>query len=193
MTFDLDTTYFPQAARDDFGKPFGQNTYLWQWFIGDRTSILSYGWFEFWKLGGVPLYTATARHNDTRFGLSVVTTGINISRPPRGNVFIGYTVLNTGADQHVGVEPDDELLDEPQVVSLPRAGRTTSATRSRSAKNLTVTRIGADYLTTVGIAGDPLRQAYTFAFTITPRLGPGIRAGSSGGLSNFDTRYAPTQ
>ena len=43
MTLDVDTTYFPNADRDNFGKPFGQNMYNWEWFIGDRTSIVSYG------------------------------------------------------------------------------------------------------------------------------------------------------
>ena len=26
--------------------------YNYQWFLGDRTSIISYGWFEFWNIGG---------------------------------------------------------------------------------------------------------------------------------------------
>ena len=96
MTLDVTSTYFPYAQRDNFGKPFGQNMYNWQWFIGDRTSIISYGWFEFFKITGKPLYaTNPARHNDP-FGLNVITSGISISRPPRGNVFIGYTVLDTG-------------------------------------------------------------------------------------------------
>ena len=30
--------------------------YNYQWFLGDRTSIISYGWFEFWNLiGSKPL------------------------------------------------------------------------------------------------------------------------------------------
>ena len=28
--------------------------YNYQWFVGDRTSIISYGWFEFWNLTGKP-------------------------------------------------------------------------------------------------------------------------------------------
>src|SRR6478672_1064766 len=96
MTLDVSTTYFPQAARDNFNKPFGQNMYNWQWFIGDRTSIVSSGWFEFWDLTGKPYSPpATTRQNDP-FGLNVVNAGIQISRPPRGTVYIGYAVLNSG-------------------------------------------------------------------------------------------------
>ena len=53
MTLDLDTRpTSPTPARDNFGKPFGQNMYNYEWFIGDRTSIVSYGWFEFWNVSG---------------------------------------------------------------------------------------------------------------------------------------------
>ena len=34
-----------------------------------------------------------------------------------------------------------------------------------------VTRIGADYLTSVGLNVDPQRQSYMFAFVIAPRSG----------------------
>ncbi len=93
MIFDLDTTYFPQANRDNFGKPFGQNTYNWEWFVGDRTSLLSYGWFEFWDITG--RRTRTRRSPDP-FGLTAITSGISINRPPRGNIFFGYSVINSG-------------------------------------------------------------------------------------------------
>ena len=96
MTLDATTTYFPYASRDNFNKPFGQNMYNWQWFVGDRTSVISYGWFEFFDITGKPIFaTNTGQHNNP-FGLNVITSGISISRPPRGNVFIGYTVLDTG-------------------------------------------------------------------------------------------------
>ncbi len=52
MTLDASTTYFPTAARDNFGTPWGQAMYNYQWYIGDRTSIVSSGWFDFFKLVG---------------------------------------------------------------------------------------------------------------------------------------------
>ena len=56
-----------------------------------------------------------------------------------------------------------------------------------------LTRIGADYLTSVGLTVDPQRQSYMFAFEISPRLSPNIRFGSGARPSQFDSRYAPTQ
>ncbi len=97
MVFDLDTTYFPNAGRDNFNKPFGQNFYNFEWYIGDRTSIVSYGWFEFWKVGGDPYlnYDTSLDRNDP-FGLHIITSGLSITRIPKGNIFIGYTIVNTG-------------------------------------------------------------------------------------------------
>jgi hypothetical protein len=56
-----------------------------------------------------------------------------------------------------------------------------------------LTRIGADYLMSLGLSVDPQRQSYMFAFQISPRLSPNIRLGSGVGLNQFDSRYAPTQ
>ena len=76
MTLDLDTTYFPNASRDNFGKPWGQNMYNWQWFLGDRTSIISYGWFEFFNIGAQPIYkTNIDRHLDP-FGIDMITRSV---------------------------------------------------------------------------------------------------------------------
>ena len=55
------------------------------------------------------------------------------------------------------------------------------------------TRIGADYLTTIGLSVDPQRNSYMFAFQITPRLSPGLRLGIDSRARSFDTRFAPTQ
>ncbi len=83
MTFDGTTTYFPNAARDNFGTPWGQAMYNYQWYIGDRTSIVSAGWFDFFKLvGSQPLNNSfTTGYNPN--GLNIITSGVSISRPPR--------------------------------------------------------------------------------------------------------------
>ncbi len=52
MTLDFTSTYFPDAQRDNFSKPWGLTQYNYEWFVGDRTSIVSTGWFEFWQVTG---------------------------------------------------------------------------------------------------------------------------------------------
>jgi hypothetical protein len=192
MTLDLDTTYFPAASRDNFGKPFGQNTYNWQWFIGDRTSIMSYGWFEFFNITGNPIYkTNFTRHNDP-FGLNMITSGISLNRPPRGSVFIGYSIVDTGPINTSALTTSVSYWLSPKWYGTYSTmydfgnGILLSAMGS-------LTRIGADYLTSIGLTVDPQRQSYMFAFQIAPRISPNMRFGSGVGMGQFDPRYAPTQ
>jgi hypothetical protein len=192
MTLDLDTTYFPTPSRDNFGKPFGQNMYNWQWFLGDRTSFISYGWFELFKITGNPIYkTNIDRHNDP-FGLNVVTSGFNLTRPPRGNVFLGYSVINTGPINTSALNVSTSYWLSPKWYgtfgSMYDFGNAILLSSMFS-----ITRIGADYLTSIGLTVDPQRQSYMFAFQISPRLSPNVKFGSGVGLNNFDSRYAPTQ
>lgn len=192
MTLDLDTTYFPNATRDNFGKPFGQNMYNWQWFIGDRTSITSYGWFEFWKLSGNPIYnTNINRHNDP-FGLNIITSGISVSRPPQGSIFIGYSVVNTGPINTSALTTSVSYWMSPKWYGTYSTMYDFGNAILLSA-TFSLTRVGADYLSSVGLNVDPQRQSAMFAFVVSPRLSPNIKLGNGVGLGGFDTRYAPTQ
>ena len=192
MTLDLNSTYFPYANRDNFGKAFGQNMYNWQWFLGDRTSIVSYGWFEFWKIGGQPIFnTNVNRHNDP-FGLNVITSGISISRPPRGNIYLGYTVIDTGPINTSALTTSLSYWLSPKWYGS-YSTMYDFGNAILLASMFSFTRIGADYLTTIGLTVDPQRNSYMFAFMLSPRISPNIRFGSGLGLSQFDSRYAPTQ
>jgi len=191
MTFDVQTTYFPNAARDNFGKPFGQNTYNWEWFIGDRTSIVSAGWFEFFDIGGATLFNNPDRKNDP-FKFLVINTGVSINRPPRGNVYLGYSIIDSGPIATSALNATFSYLLSPKwYTSFGTSYDFGNAILLGS--SVAITRIGADFLTSVGVNINPLQQSYQFAFELTPRLSPNIRFGSGGGVARFDTRYAPTQ
>ena len=193
MVFDLDTTYFPNSARDNFNKPFGQNFYNYEWYIGDRTSIVSYGWFEFWKVTGDPYlnYNTSLDKNDP-FGLHIITSGVSITRIPKGNIFVGYTVVNTGPINTSALNAQYSYWMSPKWFgTLAESydfgnGLLLGATGS-------LTRIGADYLTSVGLAVSPLQHSYQFVFTISPRLSPNMQFGSSSGVARLDSRFAPTE
>jgi hypothetical protein len=191
MTYDLTTTYFPNAARDNFGKPFGQNMYNWEWFIGDRTSIVSYGWFEFFDITGTTLFNNPDRKNNP-FEFAVITTGVAISRPPRGSIFLGYSIIDTGPISTSALNTAFSYLLSPKwFTSFGTSYDFGNAILLGS--SVSITRVGADFLTSVGVSVDPQRQSYQFAFELTPRLSPNIRFGSGGGVARFDTRFAPTQ
>ncbi len=193
MVFDLDTTYFPQATRDNFGKPFGQNYYNYEWYIGDRTSIVSYGWFEFWKVGGDPYlaYNTSLDRNDP-FGLHIITSGLSITRIPKGNIFVGYTIVNTGPINTSALNAQYSYWLSPKWFGTVAEsydfgnGLLLGATGA-------LTRIGADYLTSVGLAVSPLQHSYQFQFSISPRLSPNMQFGSAGGVTRLDSRFAPVE
>ena len=192
MVFDLDTTYFPNATRDNFNKPFGQNFYNYEWYLGDRTSFVSYGWFEFFKIAGVP---TTANNNNLRndpFGLHIVTSGISITRIPKGNAFIGYTIVNTGPISTSALNTSYSYWLSPKWFGTAGSSYDFGNDILLAATG-SLTRIGADYLTSVGLTVSPLQKSYQFVFEISPRLSPNIRAGSSSGLSRLDSRFAPVE
>ncbi len=192
MELDLTTTYFPNAARDNFGKSFGQNMYNWEWFIGDRTSIVSYGWFEFFNITGQPLLKTNPNHTNNPFGLNVITSGISIARPPRGQLFLGYTVIDTGPITTSALSFNYSYWMSPKWFS-------TFSTMYDFGNGvglgsmLSVTRIGSDFLSTVGLSIDPQRGATQFGFQLVPRISPSVSNGASQGLQGLDTRYAPNQ
>jgi hypothetical protein len=192
MTLDVNGTYFPNAQRDNFGVPWGQTTYNYQWFLGDRTSIISYGWFDFWNLTGSQVLSNYNVPGFNPKGLNVITTGIALNRPPRASVFIGYTVINTGPIQTSALNTSLSYWLSPKWYGS-FATSYDFGNRILLGSMFSLTRIGADYLTSVGLSVDPQRQSYMFAVQISPRLSPNMRLGAGVGLNNFDSRYAPTQ
>jgi hypothetical protein len=191
MILDLQTTYYPQASRDNFGIPFGQNMYNFEWFVGDRTSIVSTGWFEFWDVGGNPTELALAGnpyHND---GLSVISAGVSINRPPRGSVYFGYSVINTGPIQTSALNSSFNYWMSPKWYSSFATSYDFGNAILLSA-TASVTKIGPDFLTSLGVTFDPQRNNVTAGFELAPRFSPNVRLGSAVG-TRFDSRFAPTQ
>lgn len=188
MTLDATTTYFPTAARDNFGTPWGLAMYNYQWYIGDRTSIVSSGWFDFYKLVGSTPVASTTGYNPN--GLNIITTGISVARPPRANMFLGYSIIDTGYIKTSALNASISYWLSPKWY-----GTFSQSYDFGDAVSLgtmfAFTRVGADYLTTIGLSVDPQRGAYTYAIQIVPRLGPGMGSGSTG--NSIDTRFAPTQ
>ena len=192
MTLDATSTFFPNATRDNFGVPWGQTMYNYQWYLGDRTSLVSQGWFEFWKLAGSnPLPQSAYPYSlDTGYnpnGLNIITTGISLARPPRSNIFLGYTIIDSGPIKTSALNMSISYWLTPKwygtfATSYDFGDATDLGTM------FTFTRIGADYLTTIGLSVDPQRMSYQFAVQITPRISPAFRMGSERGTELV--RYA---
>ena len=70
-------TFFPDATRDNFGTDAGLLDYNFVWHVGDRLTLLSNGLFDFFG-----------------DGQKVVSMGMFLTRPPRGALYAGFTVLD---------------------------------------------------------------------------------------------------
>ncbi len=122
----------------------------------------------------------------------MITTGVSFSRPPRGNVFFGYSIVDTGAISTSALNSAFSYWLSPKWYGTFNTSYD-FGNRRWLGSMFGVTRIGADFLTSIGLNVDPLRSSYMFALEVTPRLSPSLRMGSGGGLARFDPRSAPTQ
>ena len=194
MVLDLESTYFPDASRDNFNKPYGQTMYNYEWYIGDRTSITSTGWFEFFDVtGGKPLYSSGNPQNASNpLQFSVITAGVSKNLPPRATAYAGYSIINTGPINTSALTLSSSYLLSPKWYTTFSTMYDFGNKRWLSA-SWSVTKIGSDFLTSIGFNADPQRQNVTAGIQITPRISPNIRLGSASGLPQIDTRFAPTQ
>jgi hypothetical protein len=191
MMLDLNTMYFPNADRDNFGKPFGLSTYNWEWYVGDRTTILSNGWFEFWEVQGAPILISNPRHTNDPFGLKVINAGVSLNRPPRGNILLMYSIINTGPIATSALNASYSYWMSPKwyttlAISYDFGNAILLGT------TLSLTKIGKDYLTSLGLSVDPQRQNANVTFELAPRFSPNVRLGAAAG-NRFDSRFAPIQ
>jgi hypothetical protein len=70
--FDVDTILFPEADRDNFGETVGPTTYDMRYHVGDRVTLLSDGYIDFFD-----------------DGLRSISAGVRTSRPGVGDVYVG--------------------------------------------------------------------------------------------------------
>ena len=76
VSLDVDWIYYPKAERDNFGEDVGAINYDFRYHVGDRLTFLSDGYFDVFSQG-----------------LKAVSAGAMISRPGRGQAYIGFLSL----------------------------------------------------------------------------------------------------
>jgi hypothetical protein len=77
MVLDVEGTFFPSPNRDNFGQHIGLLDYDFRWHVGDRFTILSDGYADFFG-----------------DGLRMVTFGGLVSRPEQGRFYLGYRFID---------------------------------------------------------------------------------------------------
>jgi hypothetical protein len=152
MVLDTSFSYFPQASRDNFGKPFSFLEYNYLWNIGDRTSLESTGWFD-----------------PQDKGPHVFTVGAYFNRPDRTSFYIGYREIEPVQSR--------ALTGSVTYVFSPKYAMTFTSmydfgTQQALTNSLMFTRIGSDLQVTLGFTYNPLQNNFGAIVQIVPSLAP---------------------
>ena len=163
ITFDIQASWFPKADRDNFGADAGLVDYEFAWHVGNRLSIVSDGYFDFFSQG-----------------LRTVSLGAHMSRPGIGNLYLGFrsmegpissNVLNAAVSYRMS---DKWILQGGSSIDLGTTGNI--------GQSLSVTRVGESFLVRVGMNIDASRGNTGFSFGFEPRFLPKGRLGHVGGM-----------
>lgn len=160
--FDVDTILFPEADRDNFGETVGPTTYDMRYHVGDRVTLLSDGYIDFFD-----------------DGLRSISAGVRSSRPGVGDVYVGLLSIEGPVSSTVLRSTLDYRLNEKWIASL---GNTYDfGSIGNVGQSAALTRIGESFLVRVGINVDSGRDNVGFGFSIEPRFFPRPTLGRVGG------------
>jgi hypothetical protein len=152
MYFDSGATLFPAPNRDNLGESWGLIDYTYKWNIGDRTSITSDGLYE--------PYDGTLQ----------IGGGIFTQRPPRGTFSIFYSHFDSGpfTSNYIGVGTAYRFSN--RYAGYFEIGNDLEAANAVNVR-ASFSRIGLDFVTTLGIFWNAGRDDLGFDFSILPRVG----------------------
>jgi hypothetical protein len=162
VSLDVDFIYFPQADRDNFGEEAGALNYNFRYHIGDRLTLLSDGYADFFSQG-----------------LKTVSAGARFTRPGRADAYIGLLSMEGPISSNVINGNLNYRLNEKWIFTGGAAFDLSSV--GNVGQSLALTRIGESALIRVGMNVDSGRDNVSFNFNIEPRFLPPTRLGNIGG------------
>ncbi len=162
MRLNFDTILFPDADRDNFGETIGPTTYDFRYHVGDRVTLMSDGYVDFFDEG-----------------LRSISAGIRTSRPGLGEVYLGVLALDGPITSQVLRSSYDYRLNEKWIFTAMNTYDFGSA--GNIGQNIGLTRIGESFLMRIGLDIDRGRDNVGVAFLVEPRFLPRGRLGRLGG------------
>jgi hypothetical protein len=163
IVLNTDVTIFPDANRDNFGQTLGLADYNFRWHVGDRTTIVSDGYADFFP--DAPKY---------------ITIGTFLNRPPRGSLYMGFHSLNGPITSNV-IATSYSYRMSPKWIST--FGTSFDLHDARNiGQSFTITRIGESFLFVANINVDASKGNIGANFAIQPRFLQG-RLGPPSGMA----------
>jgi hypothetical protein len=162
VTLDTHATVFPRPDEDNFGEMIGMVDYDLKWHIGDRVSVLSSGYFDFFDQGG-----------------RMVSLGGYLNRPPRGGIYAGIHFMDGPFKSTVLSYSHTYRMSDKWVMGF---GSSYDIADNRNiGQNLSFTRVGESFLVSAGFNVDTSRDSVGIHFAVEPRFLPKSRLGRVAG------------
>jgi len=162
ITLDIQGSIFPKQDRDNFGEPLGLVNYDFSWHVGDRFSVLSDGFFDFFA-----------------DGLQTASVGTMLTRPLRGDVYVGFRAVEGPFSARLLNAVVNYRMSEKWILNA--GGVIDFGETGSIGERIGITRIGESLLVRVGINVDHSRDNVGAFFAVEPRFLPG-RLSSTGGV-----------
>jgi hypothetical protein len=150
MTLDLSASFFPHSKRDNFGESFSFLQYDWTWNVGDRTALVSSGWFD-------PIDN----------GAHVFNIGAYFNRPDKTNFYLGYRQIDPVESK--AVTASITYVFSPKY-AITGSSTYDFGTNQSLSNSLVFTRMGSDLQMSFGITYNALVNSFGVTFEILPNL-----------------------
>ena len=151
ITLDSQVTLFPDADRDNFGSDFGMFDYDFRWYVGDRLSFVSDGYFDFFSQG-----------------LRTASFGANISRPGNGNAYVGFRTIEGPISSNILSASASYRMSDKWGVKA--GGQIDFGETGSIGQTLSLIYIGESFLWQFGFNVDNSRDNFGFRFGFEPRF-----------------------
>ncbi len=163
IVLDANISWFPNEDRDNFGEQLGLADFDFRWHVGDRLTLVSDGYFDFFD-----------------DGLQTISVGGFLTRPPRGSVYVGFRSIEGPLSSNV-LSASYSYWMSPKWVSTLGATVDFGPT-GNIGQRFSLTRIGESLLVTVGMNVDESKNNFGVNLMVEPRFLTSSRVAHSRGV-----------
>ncbi len=168
MTLDLESTFFPDASRDNFNEDFGLYGARYNWFVGDMTTVMASAYFD--------------TFDDAQ---RVYNVGLLSRRDTRGSLYLGFRSIEGTSLRSQIITASYSYQHSDKWISSVSTSYDVGM-QNNLGQAITLTRVGADFLVHAGFNVDATRSNVGFMLSVEPRF---ARLGS--GLTGLGSLLAP--
>ncbi len=164
ITLDMETSFFPDPTRDNFGSTAGLFNYDFSWYVGDRLSVLSDGFLDFFEQG-----------------LRTASLGFEAGRPGVGTVYMGFRSIEGPIS--VNILTASAIYRMSEKWGIKGSSQYDFGEVGTIGNTLSLYYIGESFLWQLGLNADFARENFGFRFGFEPRFVPRSRLFNPGGVS----------